>query len=703
MNQTYLRRIYWRLTGVIMLLVIGALAANSYLSHRNFEQALVPELEKKAVTVGASVRALMLKAVEYRIPFRELYGVDQTFREVVEENADFAYMAVTDTTGRIIYQGGEAPQGVQTYFRRSATLAKPQSTDVLSSATRVGKQDMVSLPISAQGEPLGALHIGIDVRFVDKIVVEMLYDVVVILVVALFFTLELLNFIAGARLEAGLRSLAGILERGGNGDFTMVPTPASGQEFGEVRLLLERVAARVNAGYLALTQDIERARRDPAHDRQEKLGVARAGLQDLDQRFRFGPGQSDETAKDACLAQVRAPLFAFILAEELTRSFLPTYVNDLLVPIPGLSPQIVVGLPIVLFMLIVALGQPYLGAVCERIGFRRAMMYGAGIATVGFAATALAANVLDLLLWRSLCALGYAMVFVAAQGYVLLYTTPSNRARGFSLFVGAIMVATVCGPSVGGILADNVGIRTTFAIAALIALGSILAIRTLPKGMEHATAKKAARPPRFSEITTLMINPRFMTLTGLAAIPAKVILIGVCFYLIPLYMVSVGSTQAMAGRALMTYGVLMVLLGPWAASLATSRRNREWLVAGGLIASGLGGLMMLAGGSVVWVFAAVVLIGFGQSLSISAQSALVSDHCKEEIARMGEGTVYGVYRLLERMGNALGPLVAAGLVTALGYHKSFIAFGALVMVCGIAFTLATQVGRGPAPATATAG
>lgn len=702
MNQTYLRRIYWRLTGVIMLIVIGALAANSYLSHLSFEQALVPEMEKKAVTVGASVRSLMLKAVEYRIAFRDLYGVEQTFREVRGENPDFAYMAVTDVMGTILYQDGAAPEGAEAYFHRPRALAGSQSTHVAGEATRVGSQDIVSLPIVAQDKPLGSLHIGIDVGFVDKIVLDMLYDVVVILVVALFFTLELLNFIAGARLEAGLRSLAGILERGGSGDFTIVPTP-SGQEFGAVRLLLEGVATRVNAGFLALTQDIEAARRDPAHDRKEGLGTASAGLQDLGQRFRFGPGQTDESAKDACLAQVRAPLFAFILAEELTRSFLPTYVKDLLVPIPGLSPQIVVGLPIVLFMLIVALGQPHLGAICERIGHRRAMIYGAGIAAVGFAATALAGNVLDLLLWRSLCAVGYAMVFVAAQGYVLAYTTPSNRARGFSLFVGAIMVATVCGPSIGGILADNIGIRTTFAIAALIALGSILAIQTLPKGMEHATAKKAARPPRFSEIMTLLFNPRFMTLTGLAAIPAKVILIGVCFYLVPLYMVSVGSTQAMAGRILMTYGVLMVLLGPWAASLATSRRNREWLVAAGLCASGLGGLLMLAGGSVVWVFAAVVLIGFGQSLSISAQSALVSDHCKDEIARMGEGTVYGVYRLLERMGNALGPLVAAGLVTGMGYHKSFIVFGALVMVCGIAFTLATQVGRGPATATAAAG
>ena len=51
-----------------------------------------------------------------------------------------------------------------------------------------------------------------------------------------------------------------------------------------------------------------------------------------------------------------------------------------------------------------------------------------------------------------MCALGYAMVFVAAQGYVLDRTGHDNRAQGFALFIGAIMVATVCGPSIGGIV-----------------------------------------------------------------------------------------------------------------------------------------------------------------------------------------------------------------------------------------------------------
>jgi MFS family permease len=140
----------------------------------------------------------------------------------------------------------------------------------------------------------------------------------------------------------------------------------------------------------------------------------------------------------------------------------------------------------------------------------------------------------------------------------------------------------------------------------------------------------------------------------------------------------------------MTYGAVMVVVAPLTAALATTRERMHWLVGGGLLVSGLGGTLMLAGGEIGWVFAAVVLVGVGQSLSISAQSALVSEHCPAEIARMGDGIVYGVYRLLERLGNAFGPLIAAALVLAVGYRNSFVVIGGAVAVAGAVFLFATR-------------
>jgi MFS family permease/HAMP domain-containing protein len=533
------------------------------------------------------------------------------------------------------------------------------------------------------------LHIGIDRKFVDHIMLEILLDVLVVLVVALFFTLELLNFLAGARLETGMRALSEAVQRIHSGDFTGRIRAATRDEMGRILSQIDARVGQINASYQQLTRDLQGKLRDASYTRRAELQEVVGLWEELRARFRFGSATDAPPVNEGGLNRIRAPLFVFIMAEELTRSFLPGYINQLLVPIPGLSPQIVIGLPIILFMLIVALGQPYLGAWSERVGRRRAMLIGAVLATGGFVATALANTLYDLLLWRSICAVGYGMVFVSAQGYILDHSGPRDRAKGFALFIGAIMVATVCGPSIGGILADNIGFRLSFVAAAVLAGLSIFIIKLLPEDPVRAD-RRDTKLPTLRDFGRLIVNRRFMVLTGLAAIPAKVVLTGVCFYLLPLYIVSIGSTQAMAGRMLMVYAVLMVLIVPLAAGASDRGMSRERLVAVGLCLSGLGGFLMLISDRFWVIFGLVISLGVGQALSIASQSALVAEHCKEEIAKFGTDAVYGVYRLLERLGNALGPLLASILVIYYGYEGAFIAICVLVLVCGILFVLFTR-------------
>ena len=700
MNGAYLRGIYLRLAGVVTLVVFAALLVNAYLSQRAFETALAPQMAAKVASVGASMRALVSKAVDSGVEFDQLFGVTASFDEIKEDSPEITSFALTDTKGSVRHHKGPAPRGSEAYFSSAPVLALLGTPEATPPHRRVGDQYIVSMPIANGETALGLLHMGVDVRFFDELVLDMMFDVVVVLVVSLFFTLELLHFIAGAKLESSLRELGATFERGASGNFATKRRERGEQAFGSLLQLMDATLARVNNAYGALARELEASRRGPAHERAPGLAQSQAGLQALAQRYQFGVGQPVRADRESQLSKVRAPLFVFILAEELTRSFLPGYVTELLVPVPGLSSQIVVGLPIALFMLIVAVGQPFMGVYAEKVGTRRAMLMGAALAAIGFVATALAHSVLDLLLWRSLCAVGYAAVFVAAQSYVLDHATPATRARSFALFVGAIMAATVCGPSIGGILADNIGLRPTFILAALLAAGSMLVIQQLPQTADETPEHVAVRLPTLAEIGSLLMNRRFMLVTGLAAMPAKILLTGVCFYLIPLYVVSVGSTQAMAGRILMTYAVVMVVLAPVTAGLAVNRSRMHALVAGGLAVSGLGGMLMLAGGGVGWVFLAVTLVGLGQSMSISAQSALVSEHCAPEIARLGEGVVYGVYRLLERLGNAAGPLIAALLLMHFDHRTGFVAIGAGVLLCGVAFALATR--SGPKPALAAA-
>jgi MFS family permease len=330
-----------------------------------------------------------------------------------------------------------------------------------------------------------------------------------------------------------------------------------------------------------------------------------------------------------------------------------------------------------------------LGGWSERVGRRRSFLAGAGVALVAHALSAQASSLPELLAWRSAGGAAWAVAFVAAQGYILDHTDSRTRTAGLAAFVGIIMVSLICGPSIGGILADGFGHRGTLALGALLAgLALLLAWRRLPPdGARDAVT--AAAPS--GSLATVLANRRFLALLLFAAVPAKLILIGYCYYLIPLYIVETGGTAAMAGRLIMLYSVTMVVLVPWMAGWVVARRANAQarpepaFVAAGLALSGLAGLAMALPFGLASALALVLLLGLGQALSISPQAAMVAEVCEAQIATLGQGTVYGVYRLVERLGNASGPLVAAILLEAVGFRGAFVAIGAGVLACAALF------------------
>ncbi|NBB82471.1 MAG: MFS transporter, partial [Alphaproteobacteria bacterium] len=412
----------------------------------------------------------------------------------------------------------------------------------------------------------------------------------------------------------------------------------------------------------------------------------------LQQRHRL-----DETAAGgtATVVAVRAPLFVFMFAEELTRPFLPVYIQGLASPIAGLSPELVIGLPMMVFLAIVALAQPVLGTVTERAGRRRSMMTGAALGAAGYVATAFATDLLGLTLARALTAVGFAFVFVAAQGYIIDRTDMGQRARGMAVFVGAILVAGLCGPPIGGILADRIGMSATFTAAGVVALASLaLTALSLPRAPGH---RPQARRLRLADLGAALGSARLAALFFLCALPAKLSLVAVAFFLVPLHMEARGFDQAAIGRMLMIYPLAMVVLVPAFASLAsTARRKALMVTVGGLIAGAGTVLVPLDPGSLWAIGAMLLLLGLGQAMSITPQSALVGDFGAPVAAEVGESAVYGVFRLIERIGNALGPIAAGALLGLYGFSTAVVLIGAIVAAGALLFgvTVAARGGSG---------
>jgi predicted MFS family arabinose efflux permease len=641
-----------------LALLLGASAVTAWLTLDGFEEKLRPEIERKSAAVGRMVTREIGRAVSLGVPFDRLYGMEPFLAEAIRGNPDLSGIAVMASDGTVRYAAG---------------TSRPE-------------QPFVDLPIELeQNRVLGRLRLHIDPTYVEGKLQGILFDVLIILVVSLLTALEALLILFNASLRHPLQAIDQALVKLARNDFRHRLRIRSVGELGRVAEAYNDLTGRLGARFELIRQEALETR--GGHIRKDVIERIDGLMAALTSRFAFAADGRRPVILPSSMDAVRAPLFVFILAEEMSRAFLPIYIKSLAAPIAGLSLDTVIGLPITVFMLAIALVTPWAGRLTDRIGARRTFLVGVVPSLLGFVGTAYAVSIFDLLLWRSLCGVGYAIVYIACQGHVARHSEARNRARGMGVFMSAVFAAGVCGPAMGGILVDQTGYTTTFLVSAALVLLSALTLLWLLDSEAMAEPATERRRLRLADFRLLALNPRFLTLTFCVAIPGKVALTGFLFYLAPLYLNQLGNTSAEIGRIMMLYGVATTFLTPAVAQLADrTGRPARLVVLGGLVA-GFGLSALLIQGDTRMVLVCVLFLGTGHALSIAPQLALVGTLCARESAVLGTTTVLSIYRLLERTGNIVGPLVAAALLGIMGPAGTIAAIGLLVAAGALLFAV----------------
>ncbi|MRV71543.1 MFS transporter [Duganella sp. FT92W] len=682
MSQTSHRteRLYGRpvrqLFAFVLALLVVVQTALSLYAWSLSEQRLLPELGRKAHTTGVELSAQMVRALGYGIPLQRLEGVPEYFSDVLKDNRDLAYLRVTDRSGTVLYGSTTADTSAPERFLDTA------------------------LPLVLDGKTVGHLHVGVDQRYVAARIRELRYDIGIVLVTSLLIAFEILWFVVTLNFTAPMRHIVTMMARIAGGDFRQRPPPPSDAP---IAAHLHGLAENANREYDALLRDAESRRR------QAPLQVARAEplLRRLKSLYTFGATTEGDLVTHR-IVLVRVLSFLFMFAEMLSRPFLPVYAASL--PAPGLDSGLHASLPITAFLLGVALTMPFAGGWSDRLGRRSSYIAGALTVMAGLAVTGLVPDYLALVVARAVTGAGYAVMFMACQGYVFDHTDSGNRAKGMALFVGAIMVAEICAPAVGGILADRLGYRLVFLLGALVALGAALLAAVVLRGAQRhaldaepatASARPTAAPPPGASLTLLgrlVRNRRFVALSILSGIPAKFLYSGFLIFLVPVLLSSLGHSKSEIGRYTMLYGFASLALAPLFAHVADRYNAYARLVAAGGILTGLGMLPVYFGASGDMVMLGIGALGIGQSMSISAQLVLVARVTRNEARDAGTGPIVGMFRLLERLGAAAGPLVTGMLVARNGAPQAMLTLGAFALMSSLAFALVFMAANRATPA-----
>lgn len=379
----------------------------------------------------------------------------------------------------------------------------------------------------------------------------------------------------------------------------------------------------------------------------------------------------------------RIPLFVFAFAEELQKSFMPLFVAEFYEPNPWFSKDIVMGLPISVFMFVIAAATPFAGSWVDRWGNKRLFFWGLIPALAGYLGCAFASDVYDIIFWRGVTALGYAIITISCQGYIAAIVSSDNRAKGMAIFVGVLMTATMCGTALGGIIADRIGYQPVFLLSAILAaFAGVLAWMMLSSDVDRTSKKDTKKAGAGGGALALFRNPQFAFIVLFCAIPAKIILTGFLYYMVPLYLVSLDASQSEIGRIMMVYSLVIIPLSPLASRFADYSGQMKQLVVLGTILSGVILISLYGEDSIGRMLLAVALMGVAHSI-LKAPLIAAAMEAAEATPEVGRTTALGLLRTSERIGSVLGPVMVASLLVVYSFAEAMAIVGTGIVITGI--------------------
>ncbi len=363
---------------------------------------------------------------------------------------------------------------------------------------------------------------------------------------------------------------------------------------------------------------------------------------------------------------MRPAIFLFLFGIDLSMSFIPLHMEQMADPLFGLSPDLVMSLPISVEFFCVGVALLLCGVWLDRRGWQEPFYCGLLLAGIGSLYSWLATDAVQFILARGVLGLGYGLSLLAAQGFVIRQTDASNKARGLAHLFAGLYSGSICGAASGAVMAEHFGYGPVFLIGALLVFAVIIYglwfIRTgvTEARPEEPSVAAVRQQPVSRAVIGFLLNRRVLAAIVFSSMPASIAVVGFLNYFSPVYLNRAGASDATIGQVLMLFGVCLTLFGPGIGRLADRCRSKRIPI---VVGGGLGScafLVFTVLDGVAAVSVAVLLLGLSNCFVLSAQSAYVLQ--QQVTVQLGDGKAMGIFRSSSRIGQMLGPLVFAGVI-----------------------------------------
>jgi predicted MFS family arabinose efflux permease len=637
----------------------------------HFNAGLRPYLVDKARAVAVSVQQDIEYAISIGIPFDKIRGLDKHIESLIKEHPEVRAMQVVSGPEMSAFNDmvkGDTENNYKAVDYRIANLIVTVAAGFSTILSLDGSDDeMISVEVVNDGIVFAHVVPVIDENYLNGKMTSVFFDTLVILIAVSLVALEIVVVLSASQLSEPFRVAELALNRRAAGDLRQYQ---SGMGNGRLANFIRTLNT-----YNATLRDKLKSALDSAKDvgRREKLS-------ELSERSKLFV---TDARQQASIMDARIPLFVFCFAEELQKSFLPLFVAEFYSENDLFSRDIMMGLPISAFMFVIAVFTPFAGKLVDKFGNKPLFLAGLVPAIGGYLMCYLAQSGNDILLGRSMTAIGYAVITISCQSYIASVVVVENRARGMAVFVGVLMSATMCGTAIGAILADWLGFKAVFLFAIGFALvAALLGWGMLSTDLPEPELKKTPVNLSKSPIATLLRNSQFVLIVLFCAIPAKVILTGFLYLFVPIYLASLEATQSEIGRVMMLYSLIIIPLSPFASGFADRLGKNLWMVIIATIASGIVLLGLYQNASVAMVLGVVAALG-GVHAFLKAPLIVAAMEAAEKSPDITRTGALSLLRTSERIGSVIGPVVVAGMLVVLDFGEVAAILGITVAILGL--------------------
>ena len=359
--------------------------------------------------------------------------------------------------------------------------------------------------------------------------------------------------------------------------------------------------------------------------------------------------------------------------------FMDYFLYGMVVPLTPQSPAGVkgesqLGLLYLAYSVGVLLFTPVCGILGDRVGRRRPMIWGVIAQAAAVALFWSASNFPMLLLARVLQGAASAATWTAGLALVAEHYV-AKRVQMMGLAMMGSTAGSVLGPTLGGILYDQGGYSTPFAVVAvLVAIDACALTLLLPPS--------APRSEDSGQLKSIILE-RSVLVAGLAVAMAAASW-AIVEPLLPNYLErTAGTTAGTVGLLFTVSAITYGLMAPVVSWVTERIGTRKTVSIGMLTTAAVLPLLALAQG-VIWAGAALSLVSIAYAFTLNPTSAELGD----VVDRKGldcYAAVYAVYNIAYSLGMMGTDAFAAALSSNISFLQALFVISALLVICAPIF------------------